>query len=232
MKRVLFVGDGKHDIGAPDWPTDEPFPARGVVPHLAERVAAIDRAGSLALSWSHPKLTRFRPKNRPQRTHGYEAKVRAAQLQIERGAIAVDGLVCVVDEDNDPERHRLPDAVHAHATESCPIAFGVAVRSIEAWTLGARTALARVLGASPEALRRACPSEHVEKLYEGTGDPTRRPKTVLSRLASELGRTKDSLEWREEIAACTDPAELSAACPAGFAPFAAALRQAFSPRPA
>ena len=42
MKRVLFIGDGEHDIGKPEWPTDAAFPARGVVPALARRVAAID----------------------------------------------------------------------------------------------------------------------------------------------------------------------------------------------
>ncbi|MCY1008192.1 hypothetical protein OV079_22055 [Nannocystis pusilla] len=231
MKRVLFVGDGKHDIGVPDWPTDEPFPARGVVPHLAERVAAVDRAHSLAMPWSHPRLSRFQPKNRAQRTRGYEAKVRAAMLQIERGVLRVDGLVCVVDEDNDPERRNLPDVLHVHASERCPIAAGVAVRSIEAWTLGARTALAQALRTKVDMVEKTCPSSSVEELYEGAGDRSRRPKHILQRLADELARMKDSLELREEIASLTDPDELCKACPIGFAPFAVAVRAAFGPPP-
>ncbi|WAS96898.1 hypothetical protein [Nannocystis punicea] len=231
MKRVLFLGDGKHDIGVPDWPTDEPFPARGVVPHLAESVAAIDSSGSLAMPWSHPRLARFQPKNRPRRTLGYEAKIRAAQLQIEHGIHLVDGLVCVVDEDNDRDRRGLPAAAHAHTSERCPIVCGVAVRSIEAWTLGARRAIAEALGTTPDMVARTCPSGPVEDLYENTGDRSRRPKHILQRLAEELGRMTDSLELREEIARHTDPDELCVACPAGFAPFAAALRAAFGPCP-
>jgi hypothetical protein len=181
------------------------------------------------MPWSHPKLARFQPTNRPRRTHGYEAKIRAAQLQIERGVLPLEGLVCVVDEDNASERRNLPAVVNAHATERCPIVCGIAVRSIEAWTLGARTALAQVLGITPEKVLKTCPSGPVEDLYEGNADRSRRPKWVLQRLASELGRRSDSLEWREEIAQHTDPDELRAVCPTGFAPFANALHAAFGP---
>jgi hypothetical protein len=184
------------------------------------------------MRWSHPRLARFQPKNRAQRTRGYEAKVRAALLQIDRGVLPVDGLVCVVDEDNDPDRRGLPDSIHVHASERCPIAAGVAIRSIEAWTLGARTALAQVLGAKKNLIEKTCSSGHIEEFYESAADPSRRPKHILQRLAEELGHVKDSLELREEIASLTDPDELCEACPLGFAPFAAALRAAFGPFPA
>lgn len=201
------------------------------MPHLAERVAAVDRKHSLAMPWSHPRLSRFRPKNRARRTHGYEAKVRAALLQIDRGVIRVDGLVCVVDEDNDRERRSLPDAAHALASETCPIAAGVAIRSIEAWTLGARKAVLQALGTTLDMVVKTCPPGPVEEFYEGAGDRSRRPKHVLQRLAHELGRVQDSLELREEIASQTDPDELCRSCPDGFKPFADALRAAFGPRP-
>jgi len=81
VRRVLFIGDGKHDIGEPEWPSNEAFPARGVVPLLAERIAAIDRSGSVAMHWAHPKLARFSP---DRKTRGYDAKLRAARIQIER----------------------------------------------------------------------------------------------------------------------------------------------------
>lgn len=225
MRRVLFIGDGKHDVGAPEWPTDEPFPACGVVPKLAERVAAIDREKSLAMKWAHPRLSRF-PVGRAGKTRGYEAKLRAARLQIERGMLAVDGIVGVVDEDNDPERRELPEVGRGLATEQCPIVCGVAVRSIEAWTIGATKALAEVLGVGVEELRRACPSVHVEELYDSSGKTELRSKALLKKLA-ELGRTTDGLKLREDVAERTDPAELCAACPSGFAPFAAQLRAVF-----
>jgi hypothetical protein len=228
VRRVLFIGDGKHDIGKPEWPTDEAFPARGVVPTLAERIAAIDRPGSVAMHWAHPRLARF-PVARSTMTRGYEAKLRAARLHVERGTLAVEGIVCVVDEDKKPERRALPGDAHELSTERCPIVCGVAVRSIEAWTLGAPTALADVLGTTRQELRRACPSIPVEELYEGSGRQERHPKALLDELASKLGHRRDSLELREEVAARTDIAELVKACPTGFAPFEAALRAAYGP---
>lgn len=218
MKRVLFIGDGAHDIGAADWPTDDPFPAGGVVPHLAAKVAAIDREHSRSLHWAHPRLARFTP---TRKTSGYEAKIRAAKLQIERRQFDLEGLVCVVDEDNDETRRDLPAAAHALASATCPIACGVAVRSIEAWTLGARKPLAEVLGISIDKLPKTPP----EAFYASSQKPELRSKDVLKGLAERRGGDARSL--REEVAERTDPDDLCRTCPAGFAPFAAALRATF-----
>ncbi len=226
MRRVLFIGDGKHDIGKPEWPTDEAFPARGVVPLLAERIAIIDRPGSVAMHWAHPKLARFSP---DRKTRGYEAKLRAARLHVERGTLAVEGIVCAVDEDKKSERRELPGEAHNLTRDRCPIVCGVAIRSIEAWTLGAPRALADALGTSVQEIRRACPAGQVEDLYEGSGKQERQPKMLLDSLARRFGHRPDSLELREEVAARTDIAELTTSCPDGYAPFAAALRAAFGP---
>jgi hypothetical protein len=217
MKRVLFVGDGKHDIGGPDGFSDDPFPARGVVPNLTAHVAAIDVERSVALRWLD--LSRFSPTGK----RGYPAKIKAAQLLAER-RWSLDGAVCVVDQDNEPSRHQLRAV---QGSKACPVACGVAVRSIEAWTLGAPTALAEVLGTSPEKVRQLCPSARVEELYEGSGKPELRPKQLLRKLVTELGRRDDSLELREAVAKCTNPDELCRTCSQGFAPFVADLRAAF-----
>ena len=66
------------------------------------------------------------------RTRGYAAKLGAARLHVEHGTIAVEGIVCAVDEDRKPERRELPGPAHALATERCPIVGGVAICSIEA----------------------------------------------------------------------------------------------------
>ncbi len=220
MKRVLFVGDGKHDVGGPEWPTEDPFPAGGVVSYLAAKVAAIDREGSLALRWS--QIVRLPLGGR----RGYAAKVRAAQLLAER-RLGLQGVVCVIDEDNDPSRREFPAQAQAHGNDGCPTVGGVAVRSIEAWTLGTPTALAEVLGTSRDKLRGACPTVAVEELYEGSGKQELRPKLLLDRLARRFANTDDSLELREQVADAADPQELCGTCPGGFAPFAAALRTAF-----
>lgn len=217
MKRVLFVGDGKHDIGAPEWPTDDPYPARGVVPHLVERTAEIDRTNSRALRWS--EVTRLSPTKK-----GYEHKLRAAQLLAVRHGL--DAVVAVVDEDNDPTRHELIDTARTHAI-GAPAIMGVAVRSIEAWTLGAPTALASALGTTPAQLKSAGPTCPIEQLYDGSGKPELRSKPLLDRLAKTFAHRSDSLELREDVAASTDIAELCKHCPTGFAPFADALRAHF-----
>ena len=218
MKRVLFVGDGKHDIGGPDGVSDDPFPARGVVSNLAARVAAVDVERSVALRWVD--FSRFSTSGK----RGYPAKIKAAHLLAER-KFKLDGVVCVVDEDNDPGRREL--LAMTQCAQPCPLVCGVAVRSIEAWTLGAPTALAAVLGTTREKLRSKCPSVPVEQLYDGSGKQELRSKRLLGELARELGRSNDSLELREEVARQTDPAELCRGCAEGFAPFAASLREAF-----
>jgi hypothetical protein len=220
VKRVLFIGDGAHDIGSSDWPTDDPFPAGGVVPRLAAKIADIDRERSQALHWAHPRLARFAAN---RKTRGYEAKIRAAQLLLERRLLDLEALVCVVDEDNDPDRRDLPTHAHALASDACPIACGVAVRSIEAWTLGARKPLAEILGLSVDEL----PKPNPESFYASSGKPELRSKDVLKRLAERRGG--DARTLREEVADRTDPDDLCRTCPAGFAPFAAALRAAFGP---
>ena len=219
MKRVLFIGDGKHDVGAPEWPTDDPYPARGVVPHLSARTAAIDRDNSLALTWS--RLTRLSPTKK-----GYLHKLRAAQLIAQR-RYGLDGVVAVVDEDNDPDRRTLPDAANQHAV-GAPAVCGVAVRSIEAWTLGAVTALAAELRTTAARLRSHYVAP-VEDLYEGSQKQHLRSKQLLNNLAENLAHRSDSLELRETVAATTDIDELCRSCPEGFARFAADLRACFGP---
>lgn len=220
MKRALFVGDGKHDIGGPEWPTGEPFPARGVVPHLAERVAIFDRANSRALRWSDiPRLSASKK--------GYLHKLRAAQLLAQRHGL--DTVVAVVDEDNDPSRRDLIDAARAEAS-GVPAVMGVAVRSIEAWTLGAVTALAAELRTTATRLRSKYAAP-VEQLYEGSQKPELRSKQLLKALADELAHRPDCLELREAVAAATDIDELCHHCPAGFARFVADLRAHFPARP-
>lgn len=57
--KVLFIGEGPHDIGAPSSNPDQPRPARGVIPTLARRVWEGIAPESIALAWS--ELRRFNP---------------------------------------------------------------------------------------------------------------------------------------------------------------------------
>lgn len=114
--------------------------------------------------------------------------------------------------------------VNAGAGHSLPVVCGVAIESIEAWTLGAASALAETLGLPLDELRRNYPSLPVESLYDGSGRAEHQPKPLLDRLARK-GHRHGGLDLREEVAERTDIAELERACPMGFAAFTDALRR-------
>jgi hypothetical protein len=76
---VLFVGEGRHDIGEPGPTPYQPRPARGSIPTPARLVCPAVAAGSIALAWT--EIRRFNPS---ARKHGYEAKIPAAVLLASR----------------------------------------------------------------------------------------------------------------------------------------------------
>lgn len=221
--KVLFVGEGTHDIGGVGEIWARPRPATGVVPTLARRVCPTIGDDSIALAWREiPRFSRHTRK-------GFEAKVASAMLLSAR-KLDCAGTVCVVDRDGDESRlpamkRRKVDGSSALGVPH-PITVGIAVESIEAWTLGAQRALAEELAVELPVLQRALPKAHVEELRESSGREERRPKSVIRRLA-ELTNRCDGFALRTAVASKTSPEELSAACPSGFAPFAEELRAAF-----
>ncbi len=227
--KVLFIGEGPHEIGHRLGSHDpfNPQPAGGVLPALARQVCPSIKE-PLALKWS--ELPLFRP---DVKRAGLAAKVAAAVLLSAR-RFGCAGTVCVHDRDRDDTR--LPELLEGRerglrtVASSHPVACGVAVESIEAWTLGAPTALAQTLKIDPKKVHAVYAASHAESFFEKSGKPDHRPKTLLQRVA-ESGNRNDDADFRAEVAERTDPAELERHCPDGFKPFAAALRTAF-PAPA
>lgn len=221
MIRVLFVGEGPHDIGRGGSGQDSP--AGGVVAGLARRACPQIAADSPAMRWT--ELVRFKPGH--VRGKGLRDKAALAVLLSHRRGCA--GTICVVDRDRDQDRlpalrEGLADGVAAHAPGHAAVC-GEAVESIESWTLGARSALAVELGLPESAIAAAFP-RRPEELYQNSGTAEHRPKDLLQRLAERVHRA-DGQSLREAVAAQTDVDELAAHCPQGFAPFLAALRAAF-----
>lgn len=232
--KVLFVGEGNHDIGAAGESWGQPRPARGVVPVLASRVcpsiqieggepAASKDADSIALAWHD--ISRFSPAGRK----GFEAKVAAAMLVSSR-RFDCAGTVCVSDRDGDGDRlaalQRGKERGLALVGANHPVAVGVAVESIEAWTLGAPEALADELGLPLNRVQKLLPGKHVEALRESSGKDEHRPKALIGRLTA-LAHQVDSTPLRSAVAARTDIASLRNACPLGFSAFAEELQNAF-----
>jgi hypothetical protein len=210
--KLLFVGDGPHDVGHDPLQQDV-FAASGVIPTLVRRVGVAVDADSKATWWR--RLTRFSKK-------GLEGKVRAALLIAERKH-GCQGVVLVADNDAKDHEHRLETLERGAAEARLPVVCGLAVQSIEAWTLGAPTAIAQELGVKVEQVREQYPSRSVEELHEHSGKEELRPKVLLQRLAL-LGHRDDCAEFRQAVAERTIVPELEESCPRGFKPFVKELR--------
>jgi predicted signal transduction protein with EAL and GGDEF domain len=219
--KVLFVGEGTHDIGPTEFgtPTHEGRPARGVVPRLAARVVErIDLASSRALGWNQiPLLSR-------DRERGLDRKVKAAALIASR-RMGCAALVCVHDRDGVRNKYRLDDMVRAADEEtSLPVVCGLAVESIEAWTLGACEALAEELGVDVARLRKHYDPAQTETFLPNSGKVEKQSKGLLDRVAAE-GHQDPGLALREAVAGRTNVEELAKRCPEGFGAFRAQLQK-------
>lgn len=215
--KVLFVGEGPHDIGKRAW-SAEGSPAGGVVGVLTRRVRPEIDAQSWSIRWSQvPTL----PLDRQLPTRG--RKVEAARLMARR-RYGSDAVVVVLDRDG--KENVLAEMLAGATTprdHAAPAVCGVAVESIEAWTLGAPGAVAEELGVSRAAVTEVLPrGVHVESLKESSGKEDHRPKALLARIAALAHRT-DCVELRESVAARTDPEALARSCPRGFGAFRDAL---------
>jgi hypothetical protein len=215
--KLFFVGEGPHEVGH-DPGQHEAFEARGVVPALVRRAGIAAGGDSLATFWR--RLTRLSKERK-----GFASKAKAAVLVAKRRH-GCDGVVMVVDNDTKDDENRLARIQSAQPDAEVPVACGLAVQSIEAWTLGAASALAAELGVDVSQVRELYPHRSVEDLSERSGKEDLRPKPLLDRIAKLARRAADS-DFCEAVAARTDVDELSKACPRGFAPFVKELHAAF-----
>lgn len=234
--KVLFVGEGECEVGSPPheeekgagrarkrepvsvYAPGDAYPAGGVLPVLARKIAPEIAEDSVALRWR--EISRFSPTGKK----GFGAKAMAALVLARRHGCG--GLILVVDNDNE-DRQRLPQMETCKPrAEGVRVACGLAIQAIEAWTLGAPEAIASVLGVDVSGVRRAYPGPAVEKLLESSGKEEQRPKALVNRLAG-LGHREDCVEFRRDVAELTDVTALEQACPEGFGAFARAVRDAF-----
>lgn len=226
--KVLFIGEGRHDIGDSNPNFGEPRIAKGTVPTLARRVCGKIAGDSLALAWA--EIHRF---NASAKKTGYRGKIVAAVMLAAR-KFGCAATVAVADQDGRTERSaRLEEGVSraSQLFPSYPACYGIAIESVEAWTLGAPEAIAAVLGVDISLVRAQYPrGAHVESLLNRSGKAEHRPKQLLERIA-QLGHMHDCTEFRETVAGRTEIPTLEVACPHGFAPFTAQLRRTVGQAP-
>ncbi|HYT93173.1 MAG TPA: hypothetical protein VEL76_30930 [Gemmataceae bacterium] len=226
--KVLFIGEGPTDIGHSGMDPDRPRPATGPLAILARKVCPQIDADSLALRWV--EIARFDPRGKKK---GWEAKVAAAILLSAR-KFDCDGTICIADRDRQKERLSEMDAglqrgLGQVGSEHAAVC-GVAIESIEAWALGAPSALAAELEEEVKTIQREYRLKEVEQFCESSGKEEHRPKGLLERLAQLVHRS-DGTDFRQAVAERTDISELEKNCQDGFKPFADALRTAFASPP-
>jgi hypothetical protein len=141
------------------------------------------------------------------------------------------GTICVVDCDGNPDRldelHEGRDRGIVALSATHKVACGVAIESIEAWTLGDSQAIAEELRVPETKVLDQLPKgKSIEELKESSGREDYRPKCLLKRI-TDLDHCEDSTEFREAVAGRTDVVRLEQACPRGFKPFADEIRREF-----
>ncbi len=220
--KVLFIGEGRHDIGDPDTNPVQPRLAQGTIPTLARNLCPRIAPDSLALAWR--EIARFNPSARKR---GIPAKIAAAVLIAVR-RFGCEATVVVGDRDGQIDRQTEMETGVDRACQlfpQHPTVWGLAIESVEAWTLGVPETIAEELGVEVKLVQQHYPrGVDVESLSERSGKTDHRPKQLLERLA-QLRHRHDCTEFRQMIAEKTNVDALSRACPKGFAPFAQCLRQ-------
>ncbi|MBI4568312.1 MAG: hypothetical protein HY719_07930 [Planctomycetes bacterium] len=240
--KVLFVGEGPHDIGrAPPHGGKRERPAGGVVFNLARRAVPSIGEDSISLTWL--SVADLAPKSRKPGKgvpRGWRKKVGAAVL-LSTTRYGCAGTVMVVDEGDHQTKSRrslagvelAEGAIQAgRNNRDHAIATGVVVQSIEAWTIGAVDALAREVGVSVKTLTTKYPEvAQPESLHQEkeTGD-MRASKPLLQEIARSCGQDADTA-FRERVARTTNVDKLAKTCPLGFRPFLEQLREHFNAEP-
>ena len=230
--KILFVGEGPHELGAAQLGYG-PHSATGPVPVLTRRICPLLRQEHLGIRSAQIGLFSLNRKqlDRDIRKSGYQTKAKRAVLLSEI-AFKCNGTICIADADTAPkdclEQMRQGqteglEAVGGRHAAAC----GVAFQSVDAWTLGARKALAAELGTTEEMLRQYYPPKHIEELSNQSGKEEHQPKAILVKIAAAHGRVANT-DFRTAVAEQTEIEELEKECPKGFKPFVQDVRRAFS----
>lgn len=214
MKKVLFVGEGKLDIGTEG--------RNGPITILFRRV--VDGSdwsdfGAQVEYWTgitgqQRKLPHLHMRRRRDLglSTGYQPKVLFLLLTT---AGTVDGIVCVFDRDID-HGYRLSDARNGRDEArkrgiQTPCALGMPIETAEAWLIADRTCVAKILG---------CDHERLSRLPE----LSRSPKEELTALVPPR---RDTLDIYVQIAENMNLAELRRLCPVAFPAFESEIRVQF-----
>ena len=195
--RVLLVSEGEHELGTPQ--------GESAVEVLCRRLL-VGNSEFIRMTVRDPQV---RVHIRPGKADGYERRGLAWLRYAEREGF--DALILVVDHDNDHRRSAQLDLVQESAAVGLPRAYGVAVRTFDAWMLADERALS-------QALRRPIPRQREpESISDAKG--------VCAKLRDDSPGVDDRLQdLYAAIARSVDLDLLSDRCSRGFKVFAQRVR--------
>ena len=202
--KILLVAEGVHELGDLD---DDRFD-RGALHEFVRRLLP-EAAGPV--EFVNRRLDDRRVETQDARKVG-----RAAGHRLTRRALAwvrearnagCDAVVLLTDEDREPARHAALDAAQQNPVfPTVRRAFGVPVKTFDAWVLADADALTRAAGSRPTRRRDV--------------EAVKKPKTECEAARDAGGSGKRLRDLYAEVAAAADLDVLRARCPKGFAPFA------------
>lgn len=187
--KVLLVSEGKHELGGS---------LETLVMRLSQRELRID----------HDRVSRCDIHAHHGKGQGFFK--RAVRWMLEARNRGYEALVLVVDEDAQSERVKELTDAQAYQGVDLRRAFGIAIRTFDAWMLADERALTSVLQC---AIQRQTSPEAIHN-----------PKQISAALCADSTAGIRQGEMYAKLAQAIELDILEERCPKGFAPFAARVR--------
>ena len=200
--KILLLSDGPHELGSlreASSGTREPFALQ----------ALVERMIASAGEFTPRKFSDTSVRGTHGKGHGLTKRAVAWLRYAQQNEF--DAVVAVVDEDGERERLRAIDQAQEDRLFDLPRAFGIAIRSFDAWMLADVRALCHVMGTNVDE--------------QSDPEAMRDPKGVFAAL---LECHSVEMSQREAYAAISGQAEIEriqSRCPKGFEPFARRLEE-------
>lgn len=190
--RVLVVGEGAHELGDKQ--------TTGALLILINRMLL--NAGLTECSLESREVRSFKP-----RVHGKGdgLQMKLIQILLEARKEGYEAVCVLYDCDDDSRRHRSAERAQASDRVTLPRAFGIAVKSFDAWFLADQQALSQVLKTTI----------HLQPAPEASRDP----KSDMQLLMNTHNYRDSQRQFYADIAKVMDLSQVRERCPQGFACF-------------
>jgi hypothetical protein len=221
--KILLLSEGKHELGSNHPRSKIAAPLENIVRRLlglpipqAPTDDGSTPSNDLddAVAFEHERLNASTFRGEPVLTmkgKGFAFEKKLVTWLRMASRFHIDAVVAVIDQDGDGERIHAFHSAQENSIFGVPRAFGVAIRTFDAWMLADETSLTAILDCqiptqpSPEEMRD--------------------PKSVCERLRDDSNSQLSQTDMYRQIAARVRIDLLESRCPKGFKPFADRVRR-------